>query len=426
MPQHRRFHHVITVLTLSVLVLVTLGAPAVRVNATSAALAQNYFVTSDLTAPDADCSMAKPCGLQAAVELAANGDKIYIEEGTYTSTGAQVVHINKDLWLQGGWNGTLSSVPIVDPLNNPTVLDGENARPVVLIDGSITSPTLHGLTIVKGRAHEGNGGGVKIANTTGGVVAIDSCKIMNNYSSWIGGGISVEKASVVVENSLIAENTAYSGGGIVAWENSVVSLRNNAILGNRSEYLGAAVFAFRAHLFVRSNLLAFNTGPETISVDSQESSNLMFVNNMIVENQGNAFAIGSSQGQAVSFLHNTLVNNAGSGLILSSSTSGMIANNIFQGHSKESINMGSPSTATVTNNLFWQNASNPNLGANAILEDPMLDSTYHLTPGSPAIDLGIAWTVTEDIDGDPRPVGLPDIGADEILQRLLFLPQVMR
>ncbi|MFN4260141.1 MAG: Calx-beta domain-containing protein [Gemmataceae bacterium] len=45
--------------------------------------------------------------------------------------------------------------------------------------------------------------------------------------------------------------------------------------------------------------------------------------------------------------------------------------------------------------------------------DPLLNSQYHLSAGSPAIDAGLplSW-VTDDYDGNPR-TGAPDIGADE-------------
>jgi hypothetical protein len=56
----------------------------------------------------------------------------------------------------------------------------------------------------------------------------------------------------------------------------------------------------------------------------------------------------------------------------------------------------------------------------------LIRPTFHLAPGSPAIDQGTDAGVKVDIDGDPRPIGaLPDIGADEA-RRWTFLPLAMR
>lgn len=49
-----------------------------------------------------------------------------------------------------------------------------------------------------------------------------------------------------------------------------------------------------------------------------------------------------------------------------------------------------------------------------VLGDPVLDADYRLQTGSAAIDTGVEVGVTDDIDGDLRPMGTtPDIGADE-------------
>jgi hypothetical protein len=52
---------------------------------------------------------------------------------------------------------------------------------------------------------------------------------------------------------------------------------------------------------------------------------------------------------------------------------------------------------------------------------------YHLKLGSAAIDAGADVAVTTDFDGDPRPHGPAfDIGYDELVERLLFLPLLLR
>ncbi len=50
---------------------------------------------------------------------------------------------------------------------------------------------------------------------------------------------------------------------------------------------------------------------------------------------------------------------------------------------------------------------------------------YHIGPGSAAIDTGVETGVTSDIDGEVRPRGRPDIGADEGGMAVL-LPLVLK
>lgn len=75
-------------------------------------------------------------------------------------------------------------------------------------------------------------------------------------------------------------------------------------------------------------------------------------------------------------------------------------------------------------NCLWKAKNNPaNVTANNIIsnQDPAFDSvnvqkrifSFRLKDGSPAINKGVNAGVTLDLDGKPRPVGLPDLGCYE-------------
>lgn len=75
-------------------------------------------------------------------------------------------------------------------------------------------------------------------------------------------------------------------------------------------------------------------------------------------------------------------------------------------------------------NCLWKvkNAPADVTTANIIANmDPLFDSVntsrryydFHLQAGSPAIDKGIGTSLTKDLDGNTRPVGLPDLGCYE-------------
>jgi hypothetical protein len=70
----------------------------------------------------------------------------------------------------------------------------------------------------------------------------------------------------------------------------------------------------------------------------------------------------------------------------------------------------------------WEIPPNPyEEGGGWVVEDPGFvdpaNGDYHLAPGSPAINaaaiLSGGLALPDDIDGDPRDDGLPDVGADE-------------
>ena len=55
----------------------------------------------------------------------------------------------------------------------------------------------------------------------------------------------------------------------------------------------------------------------------------------------------------------------------------------------------------------------------------LMDGELHITKNSPAIDRAVNMGLVEDIDGDRREDGLPDIGADEFVARL-YLPLLVK
>jgi len=96
-----------------------------------------------------------PCQtVQHALNVALAGDEIRVAAGTYTSTAGAVASVSQTVTLQGGWNSLFSQN---NPAINPTVLDGQNQRPVILIVSPITlsaaahiSPIIEGFIITHG------------------------------------------------------------------------------------------------------------------------------------------------------------------------------------------------------------------------------------------------------------------------------------
>ncbi len=139
--------------------------------------------------------------IQAAVDVASNGDEILVAPGTYTGTGDEVVD-------------TLGKAITIKASGTPeeTIIDGEGARRVVQCAGGEGADTIiEGFTITGGSANYG--GGIRCSQSS---PTITDCTISGNTAD-LGGGISCHNSSPTITGCTITNNTAnnegYGGGG---------------------------------------------------------------------------------------------------------------------------------------------------------------------------------------------------------------------
>ncbi len=140
------------------------------------------------------------------------------------------------------------------------------------------------------------------------------------------------------------------------------------------------------------------------------------------------------------FLHNTIADNTGGyGLLVDTAGVAVLTDTIIVSHTL-GISVTAGSTARLAATLWgsgaWANGKDWG-GAGTILTGTLniwgipafvnpAGYNYHIGPGSAAIDAGVNAGVTNDIDGEPRPVGAGfDIGADE-LDYPVYLPVVRK
>jgi hypothetical protein len=157
-----------------------------------------------------------------AVDLATDGDTIYICAGTYAIENT-IDLVNELLTLQGAGAGV-------------TILDG--GSDTLILD--CTTATVSGLTFLDGRAASGEGGGGPddggaISGTT--VTVTNSTFIGNDANSFVGGAIGAE-GTVTVTNSTFIGNEALIGGAIAAF-GTTVRVTNSTFVGNSAAFGGA-------------------------------------------------------------------------------------------------------------------------------------------------------------------------------------------
>jgi hypothetical protein len=233
---------------------------------------------------------------------------------------------------------------------------------------------------VGSRTTNGYGSGLYIS---GGRVRVASNRIEDNWSSsGNGGGLESAWSDIEITGNRIISNTSGAGGGVFIRSLTPVTMANNLIVRNDGGFRGGGVYLV-------SNL--------------SEPTPAILVNNTVADNGPDGIATWG-------YVTLTMTNN-----LLAGNPVGILASH--------------PASLTLAadTNLFW-NTSDPITGSNAIQQDPLLTSDYHLGAGSPAVDAGltIPWLAV-DLDGCPRPQDSGyDIGAFEGGRREVFLPLVLR
>jgi len=377
------------------------------------------------------CAQAQPCDLQTALAQATSGDSIYVAGGTYTGSGGAVVTATKGITLYGGWDGTTAAPPVRDPAAYPTVLDGEDQRRGVYA-GIGAALTLDGFTVTRGRSNYSGGGiAADLASLT-----VRNCQITGNLAPGDGGGIFVNGGTAQILNNRVVSNTGTWAGGLRIINDADAVIIGNEIRYNVAQVAGGGIevdcCGGSAPLIAR-NLIAGNDGGYRGGGVRVNETHAQLVNNILARNRATIGASLWLEGQSAypadaALTHNTLVGDlsGGEGVWVGAYVTVTLVNNVLAGHTTGLTNTApASSTISADHNLFW-NVDDPLAGTNAVLADPLLDATCHLTSGSPARDAGaVVSDVTVDFDGGPRPVGGYDIGADEIALRC-YLPLLMR
>ncbi|MBI4832657.1 MAG: matrixin family metalloprotease [Candidatus Lindowbacteria bacterium] len=214
---------------------------------------------------------------------------------------------------------------------------------------------------------EQNGRAADIGSLTSGAT-IDGFTIINGYRSGdYGGGIKCTGGSPTITNCIIRDNWAsIHGGGICVYSGSP-TITNCIITGNLTDGSGGGIYA--------------------VSGAASPTIKNCTISGNLATSGGGLYC--------------------GSGFTMT--------NCILWGDSPNEI---SGATGTTT----YSDIQGGRAGTGNIDADPLFvgDGDYHLTSGSPCIDTGTNSGVTDDIDGNPRPLDSGyDMGADEFL---LILP----
>ena len=219
-------------------------------------------------------SITAPCrNIQEAVNKASTGAVIYVVSGRYlfsTNSTPNVVIIDKNLKLSGGWNSDFSSQ------NGASTIDGANVNNGILaISGTVVVENF----IVE-NSTSSNSGAIYIVN---GNFILKRSTLRNNFASSNGAGIFLDNGTLTVINSTISGNRANgSGGGIYASLNSgaSVTIQNSTIAYNQASR-GGGISRTNGTYNIINTIIANNSS----SVSSPDCEGTIAVANYnIIEN----------------------------------------------------------------------------------------------------------------------------------------------
>jgi uncharacterized repeat protein (TIGR01451 family) len=174
------------------------------------------------------------------------GDTVLVAAGVYTGAGEQVILLDRNAALSGGWDTDFTKQ------SGTSTIDGQGARRGMTVAPGSVATVEHfnfnnastrgvfssGILTLSDCDISGNDGGVY---NDSGTLAVNHSRITNNITGADGAGIANANGTAVIEDSLIGDNVMYSpgssggggGAGIQNHNSGSLVIKNSTISNNR-------------------------------------------------------------------------------------------------------------------------------------------------------------------------------------------------
>ena len=237
--------------------------------------------------------------LHFATSLSSGGiTKVWVKTGTYygdTSDTEGAFYVTANNRIYGGFEGNEApdfDLSLRDFDKNPTILDGQGARRVLMQDQNFTTATMpiwDGFTIQNGST--GSGAGVYLNN----YVTLNNCNIINNTATMYGGGLYINStggtAYVTLHNCRIMDNNASMGGGVC--DRVGADYTNCRISNNIASTKGGGIYLYNsAEPTLKNCIISNNTANNAGGMYARgkfTAYNCDFVMNLATESVGGIY-----------------------------------------------------------------------------------------------------------------------------------------
>jgi predicted outer membrane repeat protein len=177
-----------------------------------------------------------------------------------SSLGGQVIRLTKGKIVLDK-NLTIDA----SALANGMVIDGDgpvSESRIFEISPGITS-TMVGLTLTNGFAvggyPENSGGAILLWRDS--FLTLDRCTLVGNRSSASGGAILIVYGTLVIDNCTLMRNQGEHGGAIRNSEGTLI-IRNSTLTQNEARDWGGAIYRFAGNFTIENSTLTRNTAKE--------------------------------------------------------------------------------------------------------------------------------------------------------------------
>jgi parallel beta-helix repeat protein len=272
------------------------------------------------------------------------------------------------------------------------------------------------------------------ASSGGGMVAAATGTIGDNLiggnTAGIGGGIRVvNPRGLLLERNRIIGNQATDGdgGGMSLWGGFFMDLAldGSQVFGNSATTKGGGIYlecpvgvdpVDLSNIVLADNLAATGSGLYLTNCDANIAYSTV-ASNRGEGGDGIGFYLRDPSGGDASYsLENSIVVDQATGVYVESGSAALEATFWGSGDWANDADTGGPGTIDPGTYSYQ--------GDPAFVDPANQD--YHIEEGSPVIDKGVDTWVSVDMDGQGRPLGKTDIGADEYAQEFtVYLPMVV-
>ncbi|MBN2392445.1 MAG: right-handed parallel beta-helix repeat-containing protein [Anaerolineae bacterium] len=351
------------------------------------------------------------------------GGGVYAINASVTLSGCQII-ANTANQFSSPYGGSGGGIYLINSHN--ATLRGNTIRDnTAWFGGGVylyasDNATLAGNTILN---NQGNGW---YGAAGGGVLLHDSAdamltgNIIQGNMTQVGGGVylyasdnATLKGNTILSNTAGGSHTFLEGGGVSVWDSDGVTLTGNVIRANMSDDVGGICLVGSQHIVLDNNIITDNQSWWNGSVLVADST-VHLRHTTLARNVGGGLSVAGSDSVVV--MTNTIMVSHTTGIsVASGSTVTLEATLWGAGSWANAVDYGGPGTivtGTLAHNLWGDPAFvNPDAGDYHI-------GTSSAGTASAAINTGVDAGVLEDIDGEPRSDGYPDIGADEVQSAL--------